>query len=208
MVGDVIQIQQVLVNLTRNAFDALGSAQILEPRVVIQTKRAGLEGVEFCVTDNGEGIDQECLTRVFDAYFSTRAGGMGMGLAISRTIIEAHQGRITIESLRNVSTTFGWRFRLALMTMTEPTVYIVDDDADLRDSLQWLIKTVGLRPGISLGRRFPSRFRTGWARLPDSRCANAGHQRAGPVRGAGCSRTGDARHLYHRICRRTDGRSP
>ncbi len=108
--ADVIQIQQVLVNLVRNAFDAIASAQPLNPTVLIQTKRAASGGVEFCVTDNGEGIDQERLTRVFDAYFSTRAGGMGMGLAISRTIIEAHQGRIAVASVPNVGTTF--RFTL------------------------------------------------------------------------------------------------
>ncbi len=49
--------------------------------------------VEFGVSDNGEGIPADRLARVFDAYFSTRAGGMGMGLAISRTIVEAHHGR-------------------------------------------------------------------------------------------------------------------
>lgn len=108
--GDVVQIQQVLVNLVRNAFDAIASAQTIEPKVVIRTRKGDPGGVEFSVTDNGEGIDQDSLTRVFDAYFSTRAGGMGMGLAISRTIIEAHHGRITIDSLRNVATTF--RFTL------------------------------------------------------------------------------------------------
>ena len=74
----------------------------------IRTRRADSGGVEFGVTDNGEGIDQERLTRVFDAYFSTRAGGMGMGLAISRTIIESHEGRITVESVPGVATTFDF----------------------------------------------------------------------------------------------------
>ena len=87
----------------------LRSAQtLLDPTVFIQTKRAHSGGVEFCVTDNGEGIDQERLTRVFDAYFSTRAGGLGMGLAISRTIIEAHEGRIAVESLPGITTTFSF----------------------------------------------------------------------------------------------------
>ncbi len=104
--GDAVQIQQVLVNLVKNAFDAIASAQPHNPTVLIQTKRAETDGVEFSVTDNGEGIDQERLSKVFDAYFSTRAGGMGMGLAISRTIIEAHQGRITFTSVPNVATTF------------------------------------------------------------------------------------------------------
>jgi two-component system, LuxR family, sensor kinase FixL len=121
--GDAIQIQQVLVNLVRNAFDAIASAQRLDATVLIQTRRANSGGVEFGVTDNGEGIDEECLTRVFDAYFSTRAGGLGMGLAISRTIIEAHEGRLTLVSLPNVATTF--RF----------TLPAASDDDDGTDSL-------------------------------------------------------------------------
>jgi signal transduction histidine kinase len=66
--------------------------------------------VEFGVSDNGEGIPADHLARVFDAYFSTRAGGMGMGLAISHTIVEAHQGRFFVESNPGVCTTF--RFQL------------------------------------------------------------------------------------------------
>jgi two-component system, LuxR family, sensor kinase FixL len=108
--GDPVQVQQVLVNLVRNAFDALGEAKPPQPTVVIQTRKASSGGVEFEITDNGEGIDEERLGRVFDAYFSTRAGGLGMGLAISRTIIEAHQGRITVSSQPGVTTTF--RFTL------------------------------------------------------------------------------------------------
>jgi two-component system sensor kinase FixL len=63
------------------------------------------------VTDNGEGIEKEHIGRVFDAYFSTRAGGMGMGLAISRTIIEAHQGQISVTSQPGVQTTFRFTLR-------------------------------------------------------------------------------------------------
>jgi two-component system sensor kinase FixL len=103
--GDPVQIQQVLVNLVRNAFEAL-AAQPLQPMLVVQTQRVESGGVEFAVIDNGEGIDPESLDRVFDAYFSTRAGGLGMGLAICRTLIDAHQGRITVTSCPGVRTTF------------------------------------------------------------------------------------------------------
>jgi signal transduction histidine kinase len=108
--GDAVQVQQVLMNLLRNAFESMATAKSLAPTLFIQTKRAASGGVEFCVTDNGEGIDQERLGKVFYAYFSTRAGGMGMGLAISRTIVEAHQGRITVTSEPGATTTF--RFTL------------------------------------------------------------------------------------------------
>jgi signal transduction histidine kinase len=104
--GDPIQVQQVLVNLARNAFEAMSQAQASGPTLVIRTGPSGGGGVEFAVTDNGEGIPREQVGRIFDAYYSTRAGGMGMGLAICRTIAEAHQGRLTVESDPGVRTTF------------------------------------------------------------------------------------------------------
>ena len=110
ILGDAVQIQQVLINLVRNSLDAMASARRSDPTVLIQTKQDDSGGVAFSVTDNGEGIAEESLSRVFEAYFSTRAGGMGMGLAISRTIVEAHQGRITFTSVPNAATTF--RFTL------------------------------------------------------------------------------------------------
>ena len=108
--GDPVQIQQVLVNLVRNAVESLTQSQVSEPTLVIWTRMTGQGDVEFGVSDNGEGIPPDRLARVFDAYFSTRAGGMGMGLAISRTIVEAHQGRFFVESEPGVRTTF--RFQL------------------------------------------------------------------------------------------------
>jgi two-component system sensor kinase FixL len=108
--GDPVQVQQVLVNLVGNAFEALDASESVAPTVVVQTRRVPSGAVEFRVSDNGEGIPQERLAQVFDAYFSTRAGGMGMGLAISRSIVEAHQGRIAVESVPGVATTF--RFTL------------------------------------------------------------------------------------------------
>ena len=74
--------------------------------MVITTKLAERGDVAFAVSDNGEGIPPDRLDRIFDAYFSTRAGGMGMGLAISRTIVEAHKGRFVVESDPGVKTTF------------------------------------------------------------------------------------------------------
>ncbi|WP_074307758.1 ATP-binding protein [Singulisphaera sp. GP187] len=115
--GDSVQIQQVLVNLLRNAIDALAASQRHDPTVVIATRPDANGGVEFDVTDNGEGIPEDRLGQVFDAYFSTRAEGMGMGLAISRTIVEAHHGRIRVESEPGVRTTF--RFTLPASDATD-----------------------------------------------------------------------------------------
>ena len=107
---DPVQIQQVLVNLVRNALDALENAQATGPTIVMTAKAVEKSGVEFTVSDNGEGIPVDRLPRIFDAYFSTRDEGMGMGLAISRTIVEAHQGRLEVESRPGEGTTF--RFTL------------------------------------------------------------------------------------------------
>jgi signal transduction histidine kinase len=108
--GDPVQLQQVLVNLVLNAFDAVRALQPLEPKIVISARRTPHDGVEFAVIDNGEGIPEDRLPRIFDAFFSTRDQGMGMGLAISRTIIESHHGRIRVESEPGLSTAF--RFTL------------------------------------------------------------------------------------------------
>jgi len=108
--GDPVQIQQVLVNLVQNALESLAQSQTQSPSLVIWTRPDGQDHVELGVRDNGEGIPPDRLPRIFDAYFSTRAGGMGMGLAISRTIVEAHQGRFFVESEPGVQTTF--RFQL------------------------------------------------------------------------------------------------
>jgi two-component system sensor kinase FixL len=96
----------VLLNLIRNALDAVQAAQTPDPKLVVSTRTAEPGVVEFDVSDNGEGISADRLGRIFDAYFSTRAGGMGMGLSICRTIVEAHQGRFVVESDPGVKTTF------------------------------------------------------------------------------------------------------
>jgi two-component system sensor kinase FixL len=104
--GDPAQIQQVLINLIRNAFEALAESKNEPKSVKIQTRKAEPGGVEFLVIDQGEGISADRLDRIFEPYFSTRAEGMGMGLAISRTIVEAHQGKFRVESVLDVETIF------------------------------------------------------------------------------------------------------
>lgn len=106
LLGDPVQIQQVLVNLVRNALEAISASKIEAPTVVMTTAATPSGAVEFAVTDNGEGIPEARRPQVFDAFFSTRDEGMGMGLAISRTIVEAHHGRIWVESEPGVRTTF------------------------------------------------------------------------------------------------------
>jgi len=108
--GDPVQLQQVLVNLIRNSFDAVNAAEAApdaKPRrgnVIVSVGRSPDGNVSFAVIDNGEGLPAERKDKMFDPFFSTRAGGMGMGLAISRGIVEAHHGKIAAESDPGVRT--------------------------------------------------------------------------------------------------------
>ena len=90
---DPVQIQQVLLNLATNGMDAMMAKETLR-RLVIRSQRWGAEEIEISVKDSGVGIDAAIAGKIFDPVFTTKAQGIGMGLAISRTIIEAHDGRI------------------------------------------------------------------------------------------------------------------
>ncbi|MEA3016354.1 MAG: two-component system, LuxR family, sensor kinase FixL, partial [Sphingomonadales bacterium] len=89
--ADPVQIQQVLINLVRNAAEAM--EQSGERRLSVTAKREG-DRVEICVQDSGPGIAQDSRAHLFEPFQSTKAAGMGIGLSICRTIVEAHQGRI------------------------------------------------------------------------------------------------------------------
>jgi signal transduction histidine kinase len=92
--ADRVQLQQVILNLLMNAIDAV-SAVTGRPRIVeIWTRAAGEEEVSVAVRDCGVGLDPASRDRVFDAFYTTKEQGMGMGLAVCRSIIEAHGGRI------------------------------------------------------------------------------------------------------------------
>jgi C4-dicarboxylate-specific signal transduction histidine kinase len=92
--GDRIQLQQVILNLILNAKDAMSSPQT-NPRGLLITSQKGESGeVVVAVRDSGNGLDPESLIRIFAPFYTTKPDGMGMGLAISRSIIEGHGGRL------------------------------------------------------------------------------------------------------------------
>jgi PAS domain S-box-containing protein len=96
--GDRVQIQQVLLNLILNGMDALHETRPEDRRVNVIARLDGAQLVEIAVGDAGPGIPADTLARIFDPFFTTKPNGMGIGLAISRSIVEAHSGRLWAEN--------------------------------------------------------------------------------------------------------------
>lgn len=99
--ADPIQLQQVLMNLLLNAIEALRDCRSAKKTVTISIAREANQALAFSVQDNGPGIPAEVAEHIFDALFSTKADGMGMGLAISRSIVEGHGGQLRLVSQNN-----------------------------------------------------------------------------------------------------------
>jgi C4-dicarboxylate-specific signal transduction histidine kinase len=97
VLGDRVQLQQVLLNLLLNAMDAVIDNTPAKRRVAVRTRPAGAM-VQVAVSDNGHGIPADKLPFVFEPFYTSKPNGLGMGLAISRSIIEAHGGRLWAEN--------------------------------------------------------------------------------------------------------------
>jgi PAS domain S-box-containing protein len=106
--ADPVQIQQVLLNLAANSMDAM--VMVASPELTIRSERYGTDEIVISIDDNGPGIAPDVASRIFEPFFSTKEQGTGMGLAICRSIVEAHDGRIWAENLNPV----GVRFRFTL----------------------------------------------------------------------------------------------
>jgi C4-dicarboxylate-specific signal transduction histidine kinase len=113
VMGDSVQLQQVLLNLVLNATDAIKDLPADRRKVAVQAVRNGGNEVEFAVSDRGPGIESGQLKRLFEPFYTTKPNGMGIGLSISRTIIEAHHGRIWAENNVKHGVTFHFTLPLA-----------------------------------------------------------------------------------------------
>jgi signal transduction histidine kinase len=123
---DPILIEQVLVNLLRNAAESIDLAQrptaqrLVELRVAT-TQVDGQSALDFSVRDTGKGIAPEVMARLYEAFFSTKADGMGIGLSLCRSIVESHMGRMTAENLYNGVEVTGCRFSFWIPVATSAT---------------------------------------------------------------------------------------
>lgn len=123
---DPILIEQVLLNLIRNAAEAIDTAQMpparrfIELRVVPRhtVEEGGV--IEFSVTDTGPGLPPEVISRLYEAFFSTKVEGLGIGLSLCRSIVESHRGRIKSQNLYNGSAVSGCRFSFDLPVEIPP----------------------------------------------------------------------------------------
>ncbi len=113
VLGDRVQLQQVLLNLFANAIEAM-AAGAEGPRVLtIRSEVGGRDEVIVSVEDTGPGLDPVLLDRVFDSFFTTKPGGLGLGLAICRSIIDAHGGRLWAEQMSPRGAAFRFTLRRA-----------------------------------------------------------------------------------------------
>ena len=92
--GDRIQLQQIVLNLIMNSVEAMSDVSKGSRHLLISTAEDTSNGVLVAVRDSGPGLNPESLEHLFDPFYTTKPGGMGMGLSICRSIVEGHEGRI------------------------------------------------------------------------------------------------------------------
>jgi signal transduction histidine kinase len=110
--GDKIQLTQVVLNLLLNAFDAMKENPADERRVVVRIEQEGDSMLKVAVGDRGKGLSEDKLEKIFEPFYTTKRDGMGMGLTISRSIIEAHGGRLWVENKPDGGATFNFTVRI------------------------------------------------------------------------------------------------
>jgi signal transduction histidine kinase len=106
--GDRVQLQQVILNLILNAADAMSSICETPPSLVVETRRDDTNRVRLSVCDTGVGIEPGNAEKIFDAFYTTKADGMGIGLSVSRSIIQSHDGRLWATANEGPGATFAF----------------------------------------------------------------------------------------------------
>jgi C4-dicarboxylate-specific signal transduction histidine kinase len=120
--GDRVQLQQLLLNLLINAADAMAGLDAARRRIVLSTETHG-GGVRICVADHGPGLDEAHMDKLFEPFWSSKSEGMGIGLAISRSIATAHQGTLVASNAAHGGALFCLQLPL-LATHAQPTAQV------------------------------------------------------------------------------------
>ena len=157
--GDHIQLQQILLNLLGNALDAMEQIDEADRHLLIRTRLARKGFVEVCIKDTGVGLEEEQHEKIFEPFYTTKSRGMGMGLAISRTMLHAHGGKMWAENNRDVGAAFYFTIPVANEAEAVRTtrhenlpgkdlpdrtsVFVVDDDPSIRQAMERLISSAG-----------------------------------------------------------------
>jgi PAS domain S-box-containing protein len=114
VMGDRVQLQQVILNLIRNASDAMRDVEDRPRKLVVRTERDPDDQVRVTVQDAGAGFNPQDTNRLFDAFYTTKAGGMGIGLSVSRSIVENHRGRLWVTPNETHGVSFSFSIPLGL----------------------------------------------------------------------------------------------
>ena len=112
--GDEVQLQQVVLNLLLNAFQAMKDCPANERQVTVRTELDNSHKVIVAISDHGEGLKDDQLDTIFQPFYSTKENGLGLGLAISRSIVEAHGGRLWAQNNPQRGVTMSFTVPLAV----------------------------------------------------------------------------------------------
>ena len=158
--GDRVQLQQIVLNLILNAVEAMSSVEAGERELLISTEQNQTGDVLVAVRDSGPGIDPEHLERVFEAFYTTKSDGVGMGLSICRSIIDAHGGRLWADANEPRGAVFQFTLPSAEKEITNPPPAAQQTGEPHEDTV-----SVGFREMAYEGNKRPHRSR----REPDQR---------------------------------------
>jgi FixJ family two-component response regulator/nitrogen-specific signal transduction histidine kinase len=157
VLADRLHLQQVLITFMSNAFDAIEEMGRDDRCILIRSRRVSPVAAEVCVIDNGIGLQPEKLERIFEAFYTTKENGLGLGLAISKSLLQAQGGDIWAESVPQGGAAFYFTVKLAVEATNidelddkkvvaqdgAATVYIVDDDRSVQKALKRVIGAAG-----------------------------------------------------------------
>src|SRR5690606_39058550 len=122
VMGDRVQLQQVMLNLLLNAAEAMSGVDSHSRQVVIRTEGDGGDRVLLSLQDTGAGLDPASLDSLFEPFYSTKANGMGMGLSVSRSIVESHGGRLWAAPNPGSGATFSFSLPRVSVDVQQSTV--------------------------------------------------------------------------------------